>query len=196
MQARSLWIVFAILITPAAAHGQHGGGAPAVKAPPGEAAQFNFLVGQWDLDVHPAATTLAQKIHGMPKIVGTWKGSRALDGFGIEDDLRITDKSGNPMSLVHAVRYYDAGAKQWKAMALDVYRGTFTPSAAEWRAGVMTVISRGTDSEGKPYTSRSRYSKITAATFRFEQERSTDGGKSWKETLTIDATRVSPTATR
>ena len=132
----------------------------------------------------------------MPKIVGTWKAWRGLDGFGIEDEMRITDKSGNPMSLSHAVRYYDANAKQWKSMALDVYRGTFNPSSAEWRGGEMIVSSRGTDAEGKPYTSRSRYSNITSSSFRYIQERSTDGGKTWKENLTIDAKRVSAAASR
>jgi hypothetical protein len=199
MQVRSLWIVLAVLIAPVPVRAQHGGGAaaaPAVKPAPREAAQFNFLVGQWELDVHPVATTLAQKIHGMPKIVGTWKGWRGLDGYGIEDEMRITDKSGNPMSLTHAVRYYDANAKRWSSMTLDVYRGTFNPSSAEWRNGEMIVMGRGTDRDGKTYMARSTYSKITAGSFRFTQERSTDNGKSWKESLTIDAKRVAATASR
>jgi hypothetical protein len=198
MQVRSLWIVFAVLIAPVPARAQHGGGsaAPAVKPAPREAAQFNFLVGQWELDVHPVATTLAQKIHGMPKIVGTWKAWRGLDGYGIEDEMRITDKSGNPMSLTHSVRYYDANAKRWSSMTLDVYRGTFNPSSAEWRNGEMIVTGSGTDRDGKTYMARSKYSNFTASSFRFTQERSTDGGKSWKENLTIDAKRVSATASR
>jgi hypothetical protein len=81
-------------------------------------------------------------------------------------------------------------------MTLDVYRGTFNPSSAEWRNGEMIVMGRGTDRDGKTYMARSTYSKITAGSFRFTQERSTDNGKSWKESLTIDAKRVAATASR
>jgi len=167
-----------------------------VRTPPREAAQFNFLVGQWELTVKPAATTLAQKIHGMPKLTGSWKAWRALDGWGVEDELRITDKSGNPVSLSHAVRYYDAASRRWKTSGLDVYRGIFTSAVAEMRGTDIVASSSGTDTEGKPYLSRSRYSDISANGFRFVQERSTDKGKSWQENLVIDAKRVSQSATR
>ncbi|MEO8623405.1 MAG: hypothetical protein ABI625_20180, partial [bacterium] len=85
------------------ASAQHGGGAPLQRTASPEAKQFAFLIGQFDLKVKPKAVGLGQKIHGVPKLVGTWKGWRAFDGFGIEDELRITDASGNPLSLSHAM---------------------------------------------------------------------------------------------
>lgn len=173
------------------ASAQHGPAAPSVRAIPPEARQFAFLVGDFDLVVKPAAKGLGQRIHGVPKMVGTWKGSRALDGFGIEDELRITDASGNPTALVHAVRYYDATAHHWIASTIDVYRGVFTPSTAEWRNNAMTATSQGVDADGKPYMARSRYFDITANGFRFQQDRSMDGGKTWEEaTLAIEARKV------
>lgn len=196
MSGRRFWIVLAVLIAPATAQAQHGGGAPAVRTPPREAAQFNFLVGQWELVVKPAATTLAQKIHGTPRLIGIWKAWRALDGWGIEDELRITDNSGNPMSLNHAVRYYDASARRWKGSNLDVYRGVFTSSAGEMRGADIVTSSQGTDPQGKPYLSRGRYSDISSSKFQFVQERSMDNGKSWQANLTIEAKRVSATAAR
>lgn len=196
MKARWLWIVLAFLMSPAVARSQHGSGAPAVKTPPREASQFNFLVGQWELVVKPAASSLAQRIHGTPKLVGIWKGWRALDGFGIEDELRITDNSGNPMSLSHSVRYYDASGRRWKTSTVDVYRGVFTSAAAEMRGSEMVTSSQGSDADGKPYLSRGRYSGISATAFRFVLERSTDNGKTWKDNLTIDAKRVSSSAAR
>src|SRR5215208_2593528 len=196
MAVRRFFVVIAVLLAPITTRAQHGGGTPAVRTPPREAAQFNFLVGQWELNVKPAATTLAQKIHGMPKLTGSWKAWRALDGWGVEDELRITDKSGNPVSLSHAVRYYDAASRRWKTSGLDVYRGIFTSAVAEMRGTDIVASSSGTDTEGKPYLSRSRYSDISANGFRFVQERSTDKGKSWQENLVIDAKRVSQSATR
>ena len=196
MKYRSIWIVVAMLLLPAASHAQHGGGAPPNRSAPREAAQFNFLLGQWDLTVVPASRTLAQKVHGVGKLSGTWKAWRVMDGWGIEDELRVIDRSGNPMTLSHAVRLYDASSRKWKTSTLDPYRGVINSAEAEWRQSEMYTSSRGTDADGKPYLARSRYTDITPGSFRFVQERSTDGGKTWKENLTIEAKRVSATATR
>ena len=195
MPIRSLWIIVALLLS-SAAEAQHGAGPSQSRTPPREAAQFNFLAGQWELIVKPAPTSLGQRIHGVPKLVGTWKGWRALDGWGFEDELRITDNSGNPVMLSHAVRYYDAGAKQWKSSTVDVYRGVFTNATAQMSGSSIVTSSSGVDQEGKSYLSKSTYSAITPGSFKFVQQRSIDGGKTWKENLTIEAKRVSATASR
>jgi len=184
------------LSTPALAqHGGGGSGTPAL-APPAEASQFDFLVGQWDLVARPAATTLATRIHGVPKLVGSWKAWRAFDGWGIEDELRLTDASGNPRTLSHSLRVADATTRTWKTTSLDAYRTSFSTSVGEWKEGEMRTSASGTDAEGKGFMSRSRYVDIKPASFRFVQERSTDDGKTWTETLRIDAKRISATATR
>jgi hypothetical protein len=193
---RSMWITIAVLLSPAMSQAQHGAGASPNRSAPREASQFNFLLGQWDLTVTPASRTLAQKVHGMGKLSGTWKAWRVMDGWGIEDELRIIDGSGNPMALSHAVRLYDAASKKWKTSTLDPYRGLINASEAEWRQSQMNTSSRGADPDGRAYLSRSRYTDIKAGSFRFIQERSTDGGKTWKENLTIEAKRVSATAAR
>src|SRR4051812_21554394 len=90
-------------ITLVAQHGATGSARPALT-PAREAGQFDFLIGQWDLVVTPKANSLAAKIHGSPTFLGMWKAWRAVDGFGVEDELRIMDRSGNPSSLSHALR--------------------------------------------------------------------------------------------
>ncbi len=197
MLARPGFILMSLLMLSGQARAQHGGEAPSARTAPAEANQFAFLVGQWEFTARPNASTLAMKIHGVPKLAGTWKAWRAFDGYGIEDELRITDASGNPRALAHAMRYYDATAKRWTTTTLDVYRGVFTASTANWRDGKMTMTSRGVDGEGKAYVARSIYSDITAASFRFRQDRSMDDGQTWTEgVLTIDARRVAATASR
>jgi hypothetical protein len=197
MRFRSRSFVLLLLGMSAVARAQHSGGAQPIRSAPREASQFAFLTGQWELVVSPGVSGLAAKIHGVPRLAGTWKAWRAFDGFGVEDELRITDESGNPRSLSHAMRYYDATARRWITTTLDVYRGVFTSSTAEWRDGVMLVTSHGIDAEGKAYAVRSRYYDISPTAFRFRQDRSSDEGKSWTEgVLSIDAKRVAAAASR
>ena len=166
-------------------------------AAPIEARQHDFLIGQWELTVRVPPAGLAQRIHGTPRMAGTWKAWRAFDGFGIEDELRITDAAGNPMSLSHAIRWFDRAARAWQVANLDVYRARLVTATAEWKDNTMTMISRGADAEGKPVLFRTRFHDITPSSFRWQQDRSTDDGRRWTEgVLRIEAKRVAATAPR
>lgn len=198
MNGRSMMTLVVLLVLPAPAFAQHGGGAaPLIHTPPREATQFDFLIGQWELTVRPQVSSLAARIHGAPRLLGTWKAWRAFDGFGIEDELRIVDGSGNPMSLNHALRIYDATARRWSVTGLDVYRARVTTATAEWRDGQMSLTGQGTDAEGKAYVTRTRFSDITPTSFRMQQDRSMDDGRRWTEgVLKIEAKRVAAAAPR
>lgn len=199
MSVRTVVATMIFIAVPLAARAQHSadGAAPGLTAAaPREAAQFDFLVGQWELDVRPTVNTLAARIHGAPKMLGSWKAWRALDGWGVTDELRITDAAGNPRSFTHAVRLYDATARRWRIAGVDVYRGVVTSTTAEWKDGVMTIMSTGNDAEGKNFVSRTRYSDLTATSFKFRQERSYNDGGKWETTLSIDAKRVAAIAPR
>jgi hypothetical protein len=188
-------IITALVITPHLALAQHG--AAGLGAPPREAAQFDFLVGQWDLTVTPKVSGLAARIHGAPKLTGTWKAWRAFDGFGIEDEMRIVDGSGNPASLSHTMRVFNATDKRWSNTSLDVYRSRFSSSTADWRNNEMHTTGTGVDAEGKAYMTRSRFSAISKDRFTFQQDRSTDNGKTWNEAvLRIEAKRIATSAPR
>lgn len=189
-----------LLASPTPGMAQHAGGGPAAApapAAPVEARQYDFLVGQWTLEARVPTTSLATKIHGMPKLVGTWKVWRAFDGYGVEDELRITDASGNPLNLTHSLRYYDRNARQWAITALDAYRGKFVTLSSTWTDGRMVTTSSGVDQEGKPFRQRSQFFDITPTGFTYRQDRSYDDGKKWTEgTLTITAKRVAAAAPR
>ena len=184
---------------PAALSAQHAatGAARPALTPAKEASQFDFLIGQWELVVTPKVNSLAAKIHGAPIFLGTWKAWRAIDGFGVEDELRIMDKSGNPNALGQTLRVYSANDHQWIITAVDAYRGRASSAKGDWQNGAMVVVGQGTDEEGKPYQTRTRYFDITPAAFKYQQDRSSDGGKTWDEaTLKIAAKRVAATAPR
>ena len=197
MSCRSL-LAFAALALPASAAAQHGAGPGPAPTAPREASQFGFLIGQWELDVRLAGPGgLAERIHGSPRLLGTWKAWRAFDGWGVEDELRLVDRSANPRSLTYTMRAYDPQARRWSLSILDVYRSRITLAEAEWKDGELRQTSRGADGDGKPYLIRARFYEIKPAGFRFQQDRSMDDGKTWKEgTLRIEARRVAATAPR
>ena len=196
--ARHALLAMTIAILPSPLLAQHGGGASApTTVAPKEATQFDFLVGQWELVATPKASTLAQRIHGVPKVSGTWKAWRALDGWGIEDELRLTDASGNPLLFTHNVRYFESAKRRWNVSVVDVYKGVLSTSSADWKNGEMMLSGRGTEPDGRAYISRAVFSKITPSSFSYRLDRSYDNGKEWTEGVTrIDAKRVAAAAPR
>lgn len=178
---------------------QHTAARPSTpgNSPPREATQFDFLVGQWEVTVTPKVTSLAARIHGAPKLLGTWKAWRAFDGFGVEDELRIVDGSGNPNSLSYALRVYNAAERRWEITGMDVYRARPSAATAVANDGEVVQSGRGVDADGKEYLTRTRFFGITANAFRFQQDRSTDGGRTWTEAvLKMEAKRVAASAPR
>jgi len=192
---KALVLSFAIALT-SLAHAQHAGDS-AAAAVPAEAAQFDFLVGQWELEVTPKVSGLGAMIHGAPKLVGSWKAWKAFDGYGLDDELRIVDASGNPLSLNYAQRIFDAKAKRWLVSGLDVYRARFGSSSGVWQDGEMRLEGSVQSNDGKPMLTRTRFMDISADRFKMRQDRSYDNGANWEEgTLTVVAKRVSRKAAR
>jgi hypothetical protein len=179
---------------------QHAGAVGAVPAPttaPREAAQFDFLLGQWELELTPKVSGLGALIHGAPRLSGVWKAWKAFDGFGVEDELRIVDASANPLSLSHTLRVWDSRNRRWTLQGLDVYRARFSTSQGQWQDGEMRLTGTGNSPEGKPTLTRTRFFDITPNGFRMKQDRSLDDGATWEEgVLSIVARRTAAKAAR
>jgi hypothetical protein len=198
MNRLRLFFLSVVLTCPLAVVAQHSSDAAATSAAstPAEAKQFDFLLGQWQLEVRPKVSGLAAIIHGAPRLVGTWKAERSPDGLGIEDEMRIFDASGNPMSLNRAHRVYSGAEGLWKISGQDVTRSRNSESTAKWLGAEMQVDGHSADADGKPTIIRTRYFDISANSFRMRQDRSSDNGQTWDEaTLSVDAKRVAATAT-
>ena len=194
-----LTVVLLPAALPATLRAQHAGGgvARATSAAPEEAEQFAFLVGQWEVTVMPKVSSLAATLHGQPKLLGTWKAWRAFDGFGVEDELRVIDASGNPNALSHTMRIYDATLGKWTQTSLDVYRGRFTTANGAWAQNAISMRSVGRDADGKAYVQRSRFYDITPSSFKFEVDRSNDGERTWETgVIRMEAKRVAASAPR
>jgi hypothetical protein len=199
MIIRRFSVACAIALSPVSLIAQQdaGGSQPIAAKAPREASQYDFLQGQWSLLVTPKVSGLVARIHGAPKLHGSWKGSRALDGWGMEDELRIADESGNPIAYTHFLRIYDAKAKHWIVNAIDVYRQVATTYTAQLQGNEMLSTAEGVDPEGKPYRTRTHITDISATGFHFSQDISHDRGATWDEGhLVMQAKRASETATQ
>lgn len=189
-----LIVALAVPSAMAQPHGRAAAGSR-VLAPAPEAKQFDFMIGHWELVVSPKVSSLAARIHGARKLAGTWKAWRAFDGFGVEDELRIVDGSGNPTTLSHAMRVFDPATKRWLVTALDVYRSRFSSSTAEWNGTQMVATGTGADADGRPVRTRTRFTDIRPNEFVMVQDRSSDDGANWEAgVLTITAKRIAATA--
>ncbi|MBL8297384.1 MAG: hypothetical protein JNN30_03450 [Rhodanobacteraceae bacterium] len=149
---------------------------------------FDFLLGEWSLDVHVKVSGLAALIHGTPKLSGTLKARRTP--AGIEDELSIVDASGNPRGATRSQRTFDAASARWSITNTDTYH-VRKGSAKAWREGdEMRVEASYLEGDEKTLT-RSRYFAISADAFRFTQDRSRDNGVTWDEgTFAYDAKRI------
>ena len=195
--ARLALLVTVLLPAPLRAQHAGGGAAGGTATVPKEAEQFAFLVGQWEVTVMPKVSSLVATLHGQPKLLGVWKAWRAFDGFGVEDELRVIDASGNPNALSHSMRIYDATLGKWTQTSLDVYRGRFTTANGSWAQDALSLRSVGRDAEGRAFVQRSRFYDITPTSFKYDADRSNDGERTWeKGVVRIEAKRVAARAAR
>ena len=162
-----------------------------------DSSQFDFMIGQWQLDVVPKVSGLAAAMHGVPKLTGTWKAWRAAGEAGIHDELRIVDGSGNPSSIIASRRTYDPKLHKWIANSTDRARSRTATATGEWLKNEIVLVGKVTDSQGDTYLTRSRFYDITPSGFRYQQDRSDDNGRTWDEgRLKISARRVSTQSQR
>jgi len=153
--------------------------------------QFDFLLGQWQVVGELKVPGLIALIHGTPKLAGSWKAWHTADGKGIEDELRLTDVSGNLLSSVRFTRIFSHDENRWTITGLDARDGHAQPATARWQDGEMVVIGGGTDREGKRYRSRMHFKAVTSTGFRMVQDRSYDEGKTWDLAyMTLNASRM------
>lgn len=149
---------------------------------------FDFLLGDWRVEVQVKVSGLAAWIHGAPKLVGTLKARRTAQG--IEDELAIVDASGNPRGSNRTQRRFDAAAGKWSISNADTYHARQGRAQAWQDGGEMRVEGSYTE-DGKTTLTRSRYYAIGAGSFRFRQDRSYDQGASWDENVfAFDASRT------
>jgi hypothetical protein len=193
-RALSLLCAAAFTLLASAASAQHaapGGDAAPSTTPPAEAHQLDFLLGEWTLVAKPHVSTMVALFHGQPELTGSWKAWRSVEGFGLEDEMRLQGPSGDPLSFSHALRIFDRASGRWLATSVDVYRTRMQTSRGTWSGNALTSEAEVQGDDGRTVLVRTRFDSITADGFRWQQQRSYDAGATWEEpSLVIEAHRA------
>ena len=161
-----------------------------------------------DNELPPAPEEMQQ----MAWFIGEWEVvSRFLnkEGEWIEEHLRaehsyvlgghtIFEHFGGPVFQMPfegwSLRKYNTTEKRWEQRWVDVSAGGFADWTGHWDADSKTFTgyaNRTLDEEGKPKETAVRevFSDISAQSFAWRFERTTDNGQSWTVSWTLDYTR-------
>jgi hypothetical protein len=160
---------------------------PALKAPPPEASQFDFLVGEWTVDVTSKAPGTPPQYHGV------WRAAKTLNGLGIVDEYGVADEAGRIVYAGTTLRVFDTKAATWTMRYMDQFGG----ETGRWSelVGVkegqeMRVEQRGQGPDGRTTILKIRYYNIRPNHFSWAADRSSDGGATWvRDYWRIEATR-------
>jgi hypothetical protein len=130
-------------------------------APPPEASQFDFWLGEWD-------ASWGDSQRGVNRVTKRW------------NTVVVEEFDGRPhMPLEgHSVSVYDATSQQWKQTWVD-NQGGYLDFVGGFAEGRMT-LSRSFQKDGKTTHQRMIWYDITPDAFEWNWERSQDGGKTWE----------------
>jgi hypothetical protein len=162
--ARMLVPVLMLLLSASAACAQDAGESPPVSA------QYDFLVGDWDV-------TVTMPRAGSPALVygATWRIRWVADGRVLMQEW--SDPYGSGLEL----RAFNATTRRWDGRNLYAPDpGTWYENEAELRGGVMVVTTPRQAADGTTIISREIYRPIATDRFEVRTEVSLDAGASWR----------------
>jgi GNAT superfamily N-acetyltransferase len=144
---------------------------------------FGQFVGSWDLEVtwhHDDGTTTVEP--------GEWHFGWALAGRAVADvwicPRRAADGS-SPGEHGLSVRFHDEELDAWRSTWIGPARRIVRPFVARARDGGIVLEGRFADVDA-----RWSFSDITPTTFRWSNEESGDGGRTWRLVQSFAAVRA------
>lgn len=148
--------------------------------------QFEFLIGDWDVDVtrlNPDGSTQLQH-------KAVWTAQYLNDKRMIMDDFKALSPTGQPVSSFVTLRTFSEITKRWQMAGL----AAFLPSTtSEWYGEVegddMVLTAKGTMPDGKPVVNRIHFYNIQTDSFEWQSEMSFDDGEHWVKMMTLKANR-------
>jgi hypothetical protein len=146
-------------------------------APP-EAAQFDFLIGDWN-------AVVTYTVPGKEPLVfnARWHNTWIVNGYAVMQEWR------GPYATGAEFRYFDPTLHKWTGY--NLYSGSaWKETWAEWQEDKMAVYSKGEGPQGE-FLNRETYYDIHADSISLRSDRSFDDGATWKpHTFSIEMTRI------
>lgn len=143
---------------------------------------FGRFVGSWDLDV-----TMFDTEDRATTVPGEWHFGWALAGRAVADVWicpRRTAAGESPGEHGLSLRFPDESIGAWRSTWLGPARQVVMPFVARPVGEDIVLEGRFGDVDA-----RWSFSDITPTSFRWRNEESTDGGRSWRLLQTFDARR-------
>ena len=165
------------------------GAAPSADSPHAEELMlFGRFVGAWDVDVAyhgPDGRTEVKR--------GEWLFGWVLEGQGVQDVWRVPSRAeaartGAPLfGYGTTVRFYDPRLGAWRSTWHGLVKGEVIPFIGREVDGEIHLEHH----EDGGQLRRWAFSDITHRSFRWRNERSVDGGRTWKPEQAMLARRRS-----
>jgi hypothetical protein len=147
----------------------------------GKAGDFDFLTGEWTMHNRKLNGAQWEEFAGEATVIGM------LGGIASVEELRIPARNFSGMGL----RLLDVERNLWADYWVNAKTGVLTPppSWGSFVAGVGTWDSEENEGD-QPTVYRGVWDQITPKSCRWYQAASTDAGKTWKTSWSMDWTRV------
>jgi hypothetical protein len=147
---------------------------------------FDFLVGEWRVH-HRRIDRASGK---WVEFDGTCSARSMLEGSGNLEEHWLNAPSGAYRAV--GLHSYDRKSGKWSSWWLDgrYPAGPLDPPVQGiFEDGVLATHFE-TEENGRKFVDRMQWSAITATSFRWEQARSADDGKTWDTSWIMEFTRV------
>jgi len=161
--------------------------APTIAVPPPEAFQFDFLLGEWTVDVTSKAA------NAPPRYKGTWQARKTLNGLGIVDEYAVSDDGNQIVYAGTTLRAFDTKSGSWTMRYVDQVggqTGRWSDLVGKKEGEEIHVEQRGRLPDGRTMILKIRYFDIQPSHFSWSADQSNDGGATWiRDALRIEARR-------
>ena len=158
---------------------------PVSSSLPEEARQFDFWIGEWDVNlrVRQEDLTWEDQIRSVAKIYPILNGKAVLE---LWSDRREEGIKG------YSLRYFDTARDEWVLWLNWPGRNASGSSslAGSFRHGRGEFFSARPNQDGGETISRYTFSDITPDALRWDDAFSTDGGRSWTHNWIMEFTRT------
>ena len=143
---------------------------------------FDYLLGDWEFT---ADSPKWGKHHGF------WSAMR-LETGQIIDQYRVTGDHGETYSSTISLRAFNAARKEWELVSTNTDNGLRDFGTAHREGNEMRIEQTFGASSPQPSLWHIRYHDIETDHFLWDGDCSSDGGKTWRRCLHIEARRIGP----